>query len=126
MIIELEAKKGDTTFVAIERSLQGEPALWAKRKFRTDAEMFAAHVAAWLIKLHGDSVFSKLDLDMQKVVKEIVRREGVPMCPEEAEIEDTSKIEIDSLKVKELEIIDEEDKSVAIDNTSIVHFGDQS
>ena len=51
-----------------------------------DTEIFAAHIAAWLMKLCGDSVLYKLNLDMQKLVKEIVWREGVPICSEEAEI----------------------------------------
>ena len=59
-----------------------------------DIEIFAAHIAAWLIKLHGDYISSKLDSDMQKVVKEIVQREGVPIHPEETKIEDASKIKI--------------------------------
>ena len=42
-------------------------------------------------------------------------------------IEDASKIEIHCLmSIKELEIRNKEDKSVAIDNVSIVPFGNQS
>ena len=63
---------------------------------------------------------------MQKVVKEVVWREGVTMCLEEAEIEDASKIKIDWLMgMKELESIDKEDRSVSIDNVSIVSFSEK-
>ena len=49
------------------------------------------------------------------------------MCPEEVGIEDASKIKIDQLiEMKELEFRDVEDKSAAIDNVSVVSFGDQS
>ena len=47
------------------------------------------------------------------------------MCPEEVEIEDVSKIEINLwMDMKELEIRDIEDKSIAIDSEFIVFFGD--
>ena len=92
-----------------------------------DTEAFAACMIAWLIKLCDDSILSKLNPDKQKVVKEIVQREGVPMYLEEAEIKDASKIGINQLiDTKELEIRHIEEKSIGIDNVSIVSFSDQS
>ena len=46
LIMKLETKDGNTMFVGIKRLLQEELALWAKRKFRMDAEAFVAHIAA--------------------------------------------------------------------------------
>ena len=71
LIIELKTKDRNTMFVVIEHSWQGELMLYVKRKFRMDAELFIAHIAAWLIKLHSDSILSKLYPDMPKVAKEI-------------------------------------------------------
>ena len=49
------------------------------------------------------------------------------MCPEESEIEDPCVIKIDWLMdTKELEIRDIEDKSVAMNDVSVVFFGNQS
>ena len=52
-------------------------------------------MAAWLVKLHRDSIMAKLDPDMQKIVKTVEWREGVPLYPEETEIEDACKMKID-------------------------------
>ena len=35
-----------------------------KMKFKADAEVFSEHMAAQLIKLHSDSILTKLDPDM--------------------------------------------------------------
>ena len=95
IIMELETEGGNKMFIAIERSWHGDLTLWAKRKYKAEVEVFSTHMAAWLVKLHGDRIIAKLDPDMQKTVKTVVWREGVPLHPEEAEIEDASKIEID-------------------------------
>ena len=92
-----------------------------------EAEVFSAHMAAWLVKLHGDSIMAKLDPDMQKIVKMVEWREGVLLYLEEAEIEDAYKMEIDWLiDIKELETTEGDNKSVTIDDISIQSFGDRS
>ena len=63
--------------------------------FKAEAEVFFAHVIAQLTKSHGDSVIAKLDLDVQNAVKTVVQKEGVPLHPEEVEIENASEIKID-------------------------------
>ena len=69
---------------------------------------------------------AKLDLDIQKIVKTVEQREGVPLYPEEAEIEDACKMEIDWLiDIKELETTGGDDKSVTMDDISIQSFGDR-
>ena len=45
LIISLESKSSDRIFIAIERSWQGELSLWAKRKFKADAEIYLSHIA---------------------------------------------------------------------------------
>ena len=63
---------------------------------------------------------------MQSTVKEVAQREGVPMCLEEIEMEDSSEIQINQLiDTKEIESIDKENRSVAIDDTSLVSFCEQ-
>ena len=84
-------------------------------------------MAAWLVKLHGESILSKLDPGMQKVVKMVQQREGVPLYLEEVEIEDASKIQLDQLiDIEELKNKEEEDKSVSLDNMFVVLFSIQS
>ena len=123
--MNITSKSGDKLFIAIERAWNGELTLWAKRKFRAEAEMHASHVEAWLIKLHGDSVLSRMDPDMQNVVKAVVWRDGFPLCTEEAEIEDAGNIQIEwLLDMKELEIKEKDDSSIAMDDTSIQSFGE--
>ena len=95
LIMDLETEGKEKIFIAIERSWQGDLTLWAKRKYKAEAEVFSAHMVAWLVKLHGDSIITKLDLDMQKIVKMVEWREGVPLYSEEAEIEDACKMKID-------------------------------
>ena len=70
--MNLTSKSGDKLFIAIERAWNGELTLWAKRKFRAEAEIHASHVAAWLIQSHGDSILSKMDPDLQNLVKAVV------------------------------------------------------
>ena len=41
------------------------------------------------------SIIAKLNLDMQSLVKTVVWRDDVPLYPEEAEIKDVSKINLD-------------------------------
>ena len=127
LIMNLKSKSGDKLFLAIERSWNGELTLWAKRKFKTEAETCSAYMAAWLANMHGDCIISKLDPDMQNLVKSVEWRDGMPLYPEEAEIEDASKINIDWLiDMTDLDIAEGDDKSVAMDDTSIISFGDKS
>ena len=42
-----------------------------KRKFKTEVEVFSAHVAAWLVKMHRNFILFKLDLGMQEVAKTV-------------------------------------------------------
>ena len=66
---------------------------------------------------------TNLDPGIQKIVKIVERREGVPLCLEEAEVEDASKIEIDwPINIEGLEITRGEDKSVTVGNFSIGSF----
>ena len=46
LIMNLTSKSGDELFIAIERAWNGELTMWAKRKFRAEAEMHASHMAA--------------------------------------------------------------------------------
>ena len=93
----------------------------AKRKFKAEAEECASHMAVWLVKKHGDSILTKLDPEIQEVVKIVIQREDVPLHPEEVEIEDASKIEIDWLvDVKGLDEMRKNDVSVALDDTSVL------
>ena len=127
LIMSLESKSSDRIFIAIERSWQGELSLWAKRKFKADAEIYSSHMAAWLMKIHGKSVLAKLDPDMQNLVSTVIWRDDIPLYPEEAEIEDASKINLDWLiDIKELDIMESDNRSVMMDDTSIVSFSEQS
>ena len=77
-----------------------------------------------LVKIHGDSVLTKLDLGMQKVIKIVQWREGVLLYLEKVEIEDASKIQLDWLiDIEELKNMEEEDKSVVLDNIIVALFG---
>ena len=127
LIMDLETESGEKIFTTIERSWQGDLTAWVKRKCKAEAEVFTTHMAAWLVKLHGSSIMTKLDPDIQKIVKTVEWREGVPLYPEEAETEDASKIELDWLiDIKELELARGDDKSVTMDDITIGLFGDQS
>ena len=54
-------------------------------------------------------------------------REGVPLYLEEAEIEDTSKIQLDWLiDIENFKNMEEEDKLAALDDVSVVSFSEQS
>ena len=44
--MELETNSRDTVFVAIEQSWEGDLTWWVKRKFKVEAEAFAAHAIA--------------------------------------------------------------------------------
>ena len=62
---------------------------------------------------------------MQNTVKIVAQKEGVPLHLEEAEIKDTSKIQIDWLiDIKELDAIESDNKSAAIENVSIILFSE--
>ena len=64
---------------------------------------------------------------MQQLVKSVEWRDGMLLCSEEAEIEDTSKIKIDWLiGMTDLDIAEGDDRSIAMDNTSILSFGGKS
>jgi len=127
LIVELKTKEGQTMFVAIEKSWQGEQVAWAKRKYHAEAEQHTSHMAAWLVKLHGDGIFAKLDPDIQKVVKSVVWKNNLPLYPEEVEIEDASTMKIDWLiDIKELETTGVDEKSITMDDMSVVTFGSKS
>ena len=127
LIMELKTKKGQTMFVAIEKSWQGEQVAWAKRKYHEEAEKHTSRMAAWLVKMHGDGIFAKLDPDIQKVVKSVVWKNNLPLHPEEVEIEDASTMKIDWLiDIKELETTGVDDKSITIGDVPVATFGSQS
>ena len=88
--------------------------------------MFSVHIAVWLVKMHGDSILTKLDLDMQKVIKTVQGGEGVPLYLGKVEIEDASKIQLYWLiNIEELKNIEEEDKSVVLDDITVALFSKQ-
>ena len=123
LIMNLESKSSDKIFIAIKRSWQGELTLWAKHKFKVDTEIYSSYIAAWLTKIHRMSIIAKLDPDMQNLVKTVVWRDDVPLYLEEAEIEDASKINLDWLiDIKDLDIIEGDNRSITIDNMSIISF----
>ena len=73
------------------------------------------------------SILAKLDPDMQNLVSTVVWRDDVPLYPEEAEIEDASKINLDWLiDIKNLDIMESDNRSVMMDDTSIISFSKQS
>ena len=127
LIMNLKSKNGDKLYIAVERAWHGELALWAKRKHKTEAETCASHMAAWLQNLHGSSILTKLDPQVQDLVRSVEWRDGFPLCPEEAEIEDAGNLKLDWLiDMKELDVKDQDDRSVAMDDASIVSFGEKS
>ena len=127
LIMDLKTKDGETIFIAVERNWQGEQVSWAKRRYKEDAELYSSHMAAWLVKLHGDCIIAKLDPDIQALVKKVVWRDNVPLYPEEAEIEDASEMKIDWLiDIKDLETTANDDKSIAMDDMSVGSFGSQA
>ena len=127
LIIDLKTTSGEKIFAAIERSQQGNLTAWAKRKCKKEAEVFASHAAAWLVRLHDSSILAKLDPDVQKMVKSVEQRDGVPSCPAEAEVEDANKIELDWLiYFRELEHTKEDEKSVTMGDITIGSFGNKS
>ena len=84
-------------------------------------------MAAWLVKLHGECITAKLDPDIQQIVKTVEWRDNIPLYPEEAEIEDASKMTIDwIIDISELETTTVDDKFVTMDDVSIGSFGDQT
>ena len=124
LIMDLKTDKGDTMFIVVERNWQGEQVAWEKRKHKEEAELYSSHMAAWLVKLHGNSIIAKLDPATQALVKKVEWRNGIPLHPEEAEIEDASEMKIDWLiDMKELETTADDDVSVAMDDMSISSFG---
>ena len=73
------------------------------------------------------SILAKLDPDMQNLVSTVVWRDDVLLYLEEVEIEDASKINLDWLiDIKELDIMESDNRSVMMDDTSIVLFSKQS
>ena len=82
-------------------------------------------MVAQLTKINGNSIIAKLDLYMQNLVKTVIWRDNILLYPEEVEIEDASKINIDQLiDMKELDIMESNGKSVAIDDMSILLFSE--
>ena len=127
LIMDLKTVDGETIFIAVERNWQGEQVAWAKRKYSAEAEVYSSHMAAWLVKLHGECITAKLDPDVQQVVKTVEWRENIPLYPEEAEVEDASKMTIDWLiDISEIRTSTVDDKSITMDDVSIGSFGDQS
>ena len=94
LIMNLASASGEKLFIAIERSWQGDNTLWAKRKYREEASVYASHLPAWLVSLHGDAILTKLSAEAQDLVKSVKWRNGVPLYPEEAEIEDVTSQKI--------------------------------
>ena len=76
LIIILDSKSGDKIFIMIDLSQQGGLTLWAKMKFKAEAEVFSVHITVQSAHLYVDSILAKLDLDMQKVVKTVQQRES--------------------------------------------------
>ena len=64
LIMDLELSTRDKLFLAIERSWQGKLSLWAKHKYKEEVEGYASHMRAWLAKMHGNAIISKLDPDI--------------------------------------------------------------
>ena len=120
----LKTEKGETIFITIERNWQGEQVAWAKRRHKEEAELYSLHVAAWLVKLCGDCAIAKLDPATQILVKKVEWRNNIPLCPEEAEIEDASEMKIDWLiDIKDLETTADDNNSIVMDDASIGSFG---
>ena len=64
---------------------------------------------------------------MQLIIKIVSQRNKVLLYLEEVEIEDASKINIDWLiNIKELQNIESDSKSVAIDDTSDISFSEKA
>ena len=127
LIMDLELSTRDKLFLAIKRLWQGDLSLQAKYKHKVEVEEYASHMQVQLAKMHSNEIISKLDPNMQAIIKMVIWRDGVLLCPEEAEIEDASKINIDWLiDMKELEIENEDNKSIAIDDVSITSFSNCS
>ena len=95
MIIDLESSTEDKLFLAIERLWQGNLSLWAKHKYKVEVEGYVSHIGAWLAKMHSDANISKLDPNIQAIIKMVIWRDRVLLYPEEAEIEDAININID-------------------------------
>jgi hypothetical protein len=124
LIMDLKTEKGETIFITVERNWQGEQVAWAKRLYKKEAELYSSHMAAWLVKLHGDGVIAKLDPATQALVKKVEWRNDIPLYPEEAEIEDAGEMKIDWLiDMKELETNADDDNSIILDDASIGSFG---
>ena len=66
LIMDLRSKGGDKLYIAVERAWNRELALWAKKKFKTEAETHASCMAAWLHKIHRDLILVKLDPHLQE------------------------------------------------------------
>ena len=127
LIMSLKAKNGDSLYIAIERDWNRELTVWAKRKYKTEAETYASHMAAWLHKYHGNDILAKLDPQVQDLVNSVVWRDELPLYPEEAEIEDAGNLQIDWLiDMEDLEIKEKDDRSLAMDDVSIASFGEKS
>ena len=60
LIMNLASASGEQLFITIERSWQGENILWAKRKYREEASVYASHLPAWLHHLYGKAILNKL------------------------------------------------------------------
>ena len=66
LIMNLKSKSGNKIFITIKQSQQRDLTLWAKRKYKAEAEVFSAHIKVQLVKINRDCILTKLDLDMQK------------------------------------------------------------
>ena len=64
---------------------------------------------------------------MQDLARKVEWRNGLPLHPEEAEIEDAGNLKLDWLiDITDLELGGKEDKSAILDDASVKSFGDNS
>ena len=61
------------------------------------------------------------------MVKTVIWRDDIPLYPEEVEIEDASKINLNWLvDIKDLDIIESDNRSVTMDDMLIISFSKKS
>ena len=114
-------------FVAIECSQQGDWSLWAKKKYKKEAEEHAAHLPAWLVKEYGEAILTKLDLYIQDLVSSVVWIDRVLLYPEDIVIDQASKVTIDQLiNIEELDIDKRKKSVIAIEDAILGSIGSQT
>ena len=81
----------------------------------------------WLVKEHGEAVLTKLDSHVQDLVSSIAQIDGVLLCPEDAVIDQASKVIIDWLiGIEELEIDERKKFVIAIENAILGSIGSRT